>query len=363
MQHKTICFFNSAKVWGGGEKWHYEMAKRMAQKGYRVIAFVDKRSAWKYKFDSTTVKYYEITIDNLSFLNYFKLLYIANTLKNENVSHIVMNLPADVKIAGRAAKHAGVEHIIYRRGSAVAIKNSWLNRYLFGNVITRILANSQKTVDTILENNPNLFDRDKIKVIYNGIDIDEYDRQPIENPKRNENKITIGNVGRMVPQKGHKYLIDIAEKLMENRSDFDVRIGGSGVLEKEIKQYTKQKNVANVVRFDGFVENVPNFMHGIDVFALTSLWEGFGYVIVEAMLAGKPVVAFDISSNPEIIDDDKTGFLVPFNDMDKFIQRIELLMNDKELRKKMGEEARRQAVVRFSIQRTVDEFEKYITQK
>ncbi|GAH13428.1 unnamed protein product, partial [marine sediment metagenome] len=180
---------------------------------------------------------------------------------------------------------------------------------------------------TILSRNPELIETKKIKVVYNGIDIDKYDKlavPPLYLKKRGE--IILGNAGRLVRQKAQNYLIDIAHALKQKGYKFKILIAGEGKLEKELKAYAKKMEVEKEVVFLGFVENIKAFMTSIDVFLLTSLWEGFGYVIIEAMICKKPVVAFDISSNPELVEDNRTGFLVENQNMNVFIQKIETLM-------------------------------------
>ena len=101
-------------------------------------------------------------------------------------------------------------------------------------------------------------------------------------------------------------------------------------------------------------------MYSIDIYALPSFWEGFGYVLVEAMLYKKPVVAFNLSSNPEIIDNHKTGFLVKQNNLDEFFEKIKLLAESKELRNRMGMEGEKRVKELFIIDRVVEEVEKTI---
>ncbi len=88
--------------------------------------------------------------------------------------------------------------------------------------------------------------------------------------------------------------------------------------------------------------------------------KGFGFVIVEAMVKSKPVVAFDISSNPEIIAADKTGFLVDHLDLEMFAEKTSLLIQDQRLREKMGAAARQSVYDRFSLVDRVSEIESYL---
>ncbi len=361
MSKKNICFFNSSIAWGGGEKWHYDMALRLDPDKFKPFVISGKNSELSSRLKATGIPFDTVKVSNLSFLNPFKMYRIYTLLKRERIHTIILNLSEDVKAAGPAAKLAGVKNIIYRRGSAIPIKNSLLNRLLFKWILTGIIANSQQTRHTILQNNPQLFPEDKIRVIYNGISIENpcllkapplYERHPGE--------IVLGNAGRLVAQKGQKYLIEIARRLKQRHLKFKLLIAGDGKCLDELKQLVLMHDVVNEVLFLGFVQDIHRFMETIDIFLLPSLWEGFGYVIVEAMAAERPVIAFDVSSNPEIIQNGQTGFLIKEMDIDAFVEKIELLSQNKSLREKMGFEGKTSAENFFDIEITTRSFCEYI---
>ena len=158
---ERLCFFNTAKAWGGGEKWHFEISSYLHQNGHDVLVVAHSQSALYQKLLKAGIPCQGIKLTNLSFLNPFKHLTIKNLLKKANVRTIIMNLSRDVKVAGPSAKKANVKRIIYRRGSAIPIRNNILNRFLFKNIVSEVLANSVATKKTVLENNPNLFPEEK----------------------------------------------------------------------------------------------------------------------------------------------------------------------------------------------------------
>jgi len=356
-----ICFFNSTVVWGGGEKWHYDIATRLHQRGYETLVVTNKKSELYYRIRKTKLKLFSIRVSNLSFLSFYKVFKIARILRRERVKTIILNLSADLKVAGMAAKLAGVEHIIYRRGSAIPISDGLLNRFLFRHVVTRIIANSEETMRTINMNNPNMFQQDRISVIYNGINIKKFDDQKFSNlVGHNNGEVVIGNAGRLVKQKGQKYLIDLAVILRKKNVNFKIVIAGEGKLRDELTAYARENGVEEFIEFLGFVENIKAFMMSIDIFCLTSLWEGFGYVIVEALACKKPVVAFNVSSNPEIIEHEKDGYLVENKDVKTMADRIELLASDDKLRGQFGIRGRQNVENIFDINRTLQQVESLI---
>lgn len=375
-KHK-ICFFNSTKAWGGGEKWHFETSLKLFEKEWDIVVFTNKNSELYKRLSQTKIKVVPIKVGNLSFLNFFKIIKLKNEFRKENINTIIMNLSADVKFAGTAAKLAGVKNVVYRRGSAIPIKDNPLNRNIFRNIITNILANSEETKRTINQNNKYLFPKEKIKVIYNGIDLEKFDSHNSKQSFRNETdlanvcndkqlsanrEIIIGNAGRLEYQKNQRDLIYIAKFLKEQNIEFKIVIAGKGRLKKELIQLAKRKNVEDKIVFLDFVENIKSFMENIDIFALTSFWEGFGYVLVEAMACRKPVVAYNISSNPEIVNQNESGFLVDYPDVKTFAQKIKILIENQDLRTKFGEEGRKIVEEKFQFKNQVAAVENYLNE-
>jgi glycosyltransferase involved in cell wall biosynthesis len=274
------------------------------------------------------------------------------------VNTIILNLSADLKVAGIAARLAGVQHIIYRRGSAIPIRNTILNRYLFCSIVDEVIANSEETRRTILSKNPKLINSNKIRIIYNGINLEKFDSTPVKyHYQREGDEWIIGNAGRLVKQKGQKYLLDIAEELKNRGYNFKIIIAGEGKMENELKNFVKKRKMENYIKFVGFVDDMKGFMESVDIFILTSIWEGFGYVIVEAMAARTPVVAFDISSNPEIIEDGVTGYLIDPFDTNEMTSKISLLIDNHDLFRLMAKAGRMRVEELFSIDKTQERLE------
>ena len=355
VENKHICFFNTNISYGGGEKWHIDTAEYLQSKNLKVLFYANKNAKYLSSLKKLNISTITTRLNNLSFLNPIKIFSIAAKLKKNNISSIIINLPSDLKVAGPAAKMAGVKNIIYRRGSAITVKNSHLNKFLFKRIITKVLVNSEETKKTISTNFPFLLSENKIELIYNGIDIKKYDSEdflPIYKPNKNE--IIIGNAGRMVNQKNQIDLIKIASHLKKKGVKFKMIIAGDGNLKPELEKLSSDLNLTNEILFTGYVDNIKSFMESIDIFALTSHWEGFGYVMAEAMASSKAVVAYNISSNPELVTDNKTGFLIEKDNIEQFSEKMELLINDRKMRESFGVEGRRVVEKQFSFERNIN---------
>jgi glycosyltransferase involved in cell wall biosynthesis len=348
----------STKSWGGGEKWHLETACNLKKKGHDITLVAYPGKDLFHKSMAEGIRTIPVAISNVSFLNPFCILRLIRLFRKEKPDMVILNSSADIKIAGIAAKITGIKHVIFRRGSAIPIRDTFINRLLYKHIITHIIANSEETKRTILQNNKNIFPKDKITVIYNGIALTHFDKLPEKEIylKRNQ-EIVIGNVGRLVLQKGQKYLIELALMLRQKDMDFKIIIAGQGPLEKELKQMALACGVEDQIVFLGFVDNVKAFMGNIDIFVLPSVWEGFGYVLVEAMACRKPVVAFNMSSNPEIILNNETGYLVDPMDMPAFAQKVEFLSHDPDLRRSLGQAGRKRVETLFELEHNQEKLE------
>lgn len=353
-QEKVICFCNTTKVWGGGEKWHYDMAVLLHEQGYRILTITRKGSALQKKYQQAGLDNIELNISNFSLLNPLMKQKLVKLFLKHKVTTLFMNLPSDLKTAGPAAKRSGVKQIIYRRGSAIPVKNTPLNKHLYRNVVGQVLVNSVATKKTILEKNPSLVHPGKIKVIYNGIDLEAFDKEQ-GHPKKYPVKagFVIGNMGRLVHQKGQKQLVEVARILRDKGVDFHLLIGGEGSERADLEKLISKNQLEEKVTLTGFVADAKSFLSAVDVFALSSYWEGFGYVLAEAMACSKPVVAFNVSSNPELVSNGETGYLIPYGDVSAFADKLAKLAQNPQLSKEMGAKGRVKVEQQFRLELTL----------
>lgn len=360
----TICFFNTVRFWGGGEKFYLDYARGFKKKGYTIYMVCDKNSALAEKAQALALPCFFIRVSMFSALNPFKVRRLVRFFRKEKIDTVLFSTSQDRKLAAFTSYIAGVRNIIYRRGLAVPIKNGFINRIIFRDILTHILANSQETKRTILLNLSGVIPPEKIKVIYNGTEVDENtmkERDPMELIVRKSRGVVLGNAGRLTAQKGQKLLLDMAGYLKEEGVDFTLFIAGTGELRTELEAKIRDCGLQDHVFLTGFVEDIGHFMQSIDIFLLSSVWEGFGYVLVEAMLQSKPVICFNITSNPEIVLDNTTGFLVDYPDMKEFARKVKLLAENKELREKLGKAGRKSVLERFLLKDRITELEQYLS--
>ena len=178
--------------------------------------------------------------------------------------------------------------------------------------------------------------------------------------RRGDERITIGIVKSLEEKYGLEYLIRAFAKLLEANPQLHLMIAGGGSEESSLKQLCRVLHIESRVRFLGFVEheNVPDILNVIDIFVVPSISESFGVAAVEAAACQLPVIASEIGGLPEVVIDSKTGFLVPPKNPDAIAEKIALLIENIELRKSMGEAARKFVEEHYNWEENAREMER-----
>ncbi|MFH0713861.1 MAG: glycosyltransferase family 4 protein [Candidatus Micrarchaeota archaeon] len=194
----------------------------------------------------------------------------------------------------------------------------------------------------------------KFTVIYDGIDATKF--SPAFNPKVKEElgihpkSPLLVWVGRIIPQKGLKYLIAAMPAILKNSPTTKLLIIGTGTELPELKKQAAKLGVANSIIFYGQVNDrkkLNNLLRGCDLFVFPSIWEPFGMVITEAMASGLPIVAARTGGIPEIIQENKNGLLVKPRSAKAFATAVVKILNSGKL-KQMGANGRKVVEKKFN---------------
>lgn len=216
----------------------------------------------------------------------------------------------------------------------------------------RFMTNKIISVSSEIKKNVSAkYPKNKIEIIYNGIDVSQDDTVK-QSVLKNELGIScdsfiIGIVGRMVPVKGHEYFISAAQLILEKRSDVRFLIVGDGPLRQEI-QSNIPASLSKYIKFTGFRNDAKDVINIMDIIVFSSLSEGVPYVLLEAMAAKKAVVATRVGGLAEVILDGKNGLLVDSKDAKGIAEKCLYLLENKNIIQSMGEEARKTVRDNFS---------------
>jgi glycosyltransferase involved in cell wall biosynthesis len=226
---------------------------------------------------------------------------------------------------------------------------------LSGSSLDRVVAISDAVAEHLKTSNGASSDR--IRRIYYGLDLEPF--LAAERPRPASRPPTIGVLARLAPQKGHPVLLRALPRVVERFPDVRVVIAGHEHLttRAQLESEAEALGVRGNVEIVGYRDDVPAFMSEIDLFVLPSLWEGVGLVLLEAMAAGKPVVATRVGPVPEIVQDGETGLLVPAGEPERLANAILEILEQPSLGRRLGRAGRIRCAERFSLDRMVAETE------
>jgi glycosyltransferase involved in cell wall biosynthesis len=162
-------------------------------------------------------------------------------------------------------------------------------------------------------------------------------------------------VGRLVPFKGHRYLLDCMPTLLQRFQRLRLVIVGSGPLENDLRREIAARGLEASVLMEGYRPNAHDYMRASDVVLVPSVSEGFGAVFLEAFNNYRPVVAFDVPAANEIIESGASGLLVPPYDTAAMTEAISGLLRDPERRKTLAAGAQARLTSYFSRDRMARE--------
>jgi glycosyltransferase involved in cell wall biosynthesis len=199
-------------------------------------------------------------------------------------------------------------------------------------------------------------DAAKVRIVPNGVDPEEF--KPVAETDREGGRRRLGLgsepcvlfVGSLIPRKGLPFLVEAAKKIVKEHSETKFVIVGEGPLKSQLLSYLATANLSGNFKFLGNVKEdmLPALYNSADVFALPSIQEGQGIVLLEAQASAKPVVAFDVGGVNEAVRNGETGLLVKRGSSEELADAIMKLLSDKALREKMGANGRRFVTENFT---------------
>lgn len=163
----------------------------------------------------------------------------------------------------------------------------------------------------------------------------------------------VGNVGALVPHKGQRYLIDAASIVIQQVPDARFVILGEGELRQPFEHTIRRYGLEKHVLMPGFRPDVLSLLKGFDIFVMSSVMEGLGTSVLDAMACRKPVVGTRAGGIPECIEDGRTGTLVPVRDANELAHAVIALLEKPDLRRQYGDAGRVRVEQRFSAERMV----------
>ena len=349
---------------GGITRYILSLSQRLTEKGHRVMVASDGGNL-EGRAAAMGLEQWRIplkTSQEFSLKVFRSIGRIVNRLEREPVDVIHAHTRVAQVVADQVSRRTKIPYVTTWHG----IYQPRLGRRLYPCMGERCIAISGVVRDQVMTDFRLPLER--VRLIYNGVDPDHYSAFPDPAALRSyrrrwrilEGQPLIGGIGRLAAGKvkGFDLLLAAACLVKEKIPGIQVLIVGDGPRRPFLEDVAERLGILDNVHFAGEAEDIRVPLALMDVFVFPSRWpEAFGLTLVEAMAAGKPVVATRIGAVPEIIREGIDGFLVPPEDIEALAKKAVQLFSDQPLAGKLAAQARARVREKFSLDRLASEVE------
>jgi len=316
---------------GGAEKQLLTLASEQVQSGLKVeVFFLKGKSDLKSEFESLGVKVNNLLVGK----SFLKQIFLLSKHLRKNPSPVHAHLPKSELLA---AVVIAKKYFVFSRHNAEPfwpsgprIISNLLSKYVCKRASQGIaISNAVKSYLIKRGEIPNGY---KIDVVYYGYQKDISTNSVSSNFITNlinghSSNYKIGTIGRLVPQKDYPTLLGAFSNVLKSLPNADLYIVGEGYLQKDLIELSKSLGIDGKVHWLGKTEYIKEFLSKIDLFILPSKYEGFGLVLLEAMVAKKPIIAANNSAIPEVLGKSYEGLFLT-GDVNALAQQIETAISD-----------------------------------
>lgn len=358
---KSIVMMIDDATIGGGQRHILQLLDHLDRQKYHIAMLCGERGFFTQELETRGISYEIIPMSNIPRLR--SIARCRSTLR-KMAPAIVHTHGGTAGFYGRLATRAipEIKTVHTYHGIHYAHAEQSLKKKLFARIDRYLASKTDRLIcvshaDFEIGVRLKLVHPSRTRVIPNGIDINKFNKRP-DQGKIGREEFVIGTVARLHEQKGHRYLIETAKIIHGKHPSVRFHLIGGGELLEPIKTQIADAGLDEVVLLLGERNDIDDLYNTFDAFALPSLWEGLPLVLLEAMAAGLPVVATDISGNAELIDDNVDGLLCASRNSADLARILERIITEKTLRTTLGANARDKIVKNYSVSRTIQEVER-----
>jgi glycosyltransferase involved in cell wall biosynthesis len=248
---------------------------------------------------------------------------------------------ADSWMASTAAKFIPRRPVVVRTRHLSASFNT---RMIYSYMADRVITVGDSTRRYMIQEKG--IPGDRVLTIPTGVDLKEFDPEQIRENLREELRIApntpvFGTVAVFRRLKGHRYLLEATREILHSLPAAKLLLVGGGPQEKNLLRMVRELSLQEAVIMPGYREDVQEVLNTLDVFVFPSLQEALGTAILEAMAMKKPVVATRVGGIPEIVEDERNGYLVDPENFQAIAEKVVHLLRHVEIRKEMGAQGRK----------------------
>ena len=356
-----VCHLISGDLWAGAEAQITILLSQLAkEKHLENFALIYNRGKLAEELKRLNISFHILEEKENNPVKLFIKTY--RWLKHKEVDLVHTHRYKENIIGSLAAKMGGVPHIIRTYHGMPepfeGFKNIKYKFYIFLDyLISRLLV--KKIITASFEIKEKLSQRlgeKKVTSIPNSINLDSLKIK--KSPRRVRETLgidddcrIIGSAGRLVPIKGYQVFLKAAQLIKQRESKVKFLIVGDGPEKSNLEKLADELKISEDFLFPGYREDILDIINAMDIFVLSSFHEGIPIALLEAMALEKPIVATKVGGIPEVVTDQISGILVEPDDPEKLAQKSLYLLQEREVRKKMGSEAKRKIEESFTAER------------
>jgi glycosyltransferase involved in cell wall biosynthesis len=338
-----ILHVDPEKNWGGGEAQVLGLLSYLAEKGHSNYLLTHPQGRLYQRSEKLKIRALPLVVRND--LDLRSVPAVRRLIRDERFDIVHLHTKRAHALSlwfprGRVRP----KYVVTRRMDYPEARN-WYQRCLYNRRVDAVVAISQTIADQLIASG---VERKNIRVIYSGIDAGRFSGAL----ERSGSAVpVIGAAAVLEERKGHRYLLQAARLLKEQGHRFKLALAGEGSLKDTLRVMIEMLGLAEEVTLCGFVDDMPSFLAGLDVFVLPSIYEGLGVAALEAMAAGRAVIASRVGGLAETVVDGETGLLVPPGDADSLARAMANLLSDESLRAAFGRRGAERVRAMFTLQR------------
>jgi glycosyltransferase involved in cell wall biosynthesis len=359
----NILFIITANTYGGAEHSVYKIAKHIDRKRFRpAIACLGNDKFFIERVQKSGIRLFPLNAGRG--LDVSVLLKLYAILKKERIDILHSELFRADFYGRLAAKLAGTRIIVSKIQNIEKFRESillnWIDR-LTARYANKIMCVSDSVREHAIQKIQ--LPRHRFVTIHNFVNIEEYRRTDDSERKRLEYRralgikdknLLVGTVGRLAPQKAQADFLKAACMILKETPSVRFIVVGEGCLREELGALAEALGLAANIHFVGFQKNISVVLSAMDIFVLSSRWEGLPLTVCEAMASYLPVVATKVGGVPELVQNGKTGILVDAGNVNQLSESIQRLILDEKQRVRFGQEGRVRVEKEFSMSKALE---------
>ena len=348
-----ILHIDPEKNWGGGEAQVVGLLTYLAEKGHQNTLVTDPRGRLFDHCRNLKIKTLPLVVRND--LDFRPIASLRRLIRREKYDIVHLHTKRAHALSLWLPRGMRNPKYVVTRRMDYPETRSWYTRHLYNRRVDGVVAISRMIFDLLVSAG---VDSKRIRLIHSGIDARRFQMPPSESNSSRDVPI-VGTIAVLEERKGHRFLLEAAARLKEQGARVKYFLAGDGSLRAELEMLTESLDLIEEVKFFGFISDTPVFLSNIDIFVLPSLHEGLGVAALEAMAAGKAVVASQVGGLAELVVDSVTGVLVAPRDADGLAHAIARLIRDKSLARQMGLKGSERVREHFTLEQMAMKNEAY----